>query len=190
MVYFLPMGMFDRLYVETRLPLNEELERLPINWREEEFQTKSLECFLVRYTIREDGTLESWGFGGLDDDEELSDEEIQKTWKKVPYHGTVDFYTSFDGLEGNDWWVEFRAYFIYGVLDKIELVESRKTPSSLREARELLFMETLQVREQTLRSRVRKALRKVPGVRRAGYAIVSACSRANSAISRFIYSWI
>jgi hypothetical protein len=181
------MGMFDRLYVETELPLNDELKKLQINWKEEEFQTKDLDCFLTKYKIQEDGTLCSFGFGGIDDD--LPDEELEKTWKEEKYHGTINFYTGFYGLDGFDWWVEFIAYFSYGKLDKIELTEATSRSSAERVLREAEIYEKLNTRKKTLRSKLRIMLVKIPGYRRAIRGLVSMLHTLVGAITRFLYSW-
>ena len=52
------MGMFDGIVCEYKLPLPEELGELSkINWNEFEFQTKSLDNTLDRYTIEDDGQM-------------------------------------------------------------------------------------------------------------------------------------
>ncbi len=182
------MGMFDRLYVEAGLPLTEELKALSIDWKAEEFQTKDLVCFLGKYKIQEDGTLWSFGYGGIDDD--LPPDDLEKTWSREDYHGEINFYTGFYDLDGSDWWVEFTAYFIYGKLDKLVLVEATKRSSADRLSRELKFAQTLKTRETSFEARVRRTVRRIPGVRSGAKLLISTLTRVNSLLLRFFYYWI
>ena len=138
------MGMFDTILCKYPLPLSETLRKLPIDWTETSFQTKNLEESLSLYTITSEGEL----LKEVIENEyiEYTKEELKKLKPKpwssfkeikiknkyveaVQHHGTVTFYTSVDYTEEEELWVEFNAYFIYGKLDKIELIEERKVIS-------------------------------------------------------------
>ena len=41
-------------------------------------------------------------------------------------HGIVNFYDSIEFSKEEEMWVEFAAYFVYGKIDKIELIEATK----------------------------------------------------------------
>jgi len=133
------MGMFDNVVCKAALPATEELESLNIAWDKEIFQTKSLDSSLDTYTITELGELVVTVVENeyvLYTEAEIANikpkpwnvykEVIEKNRydKRVDYHGVITFYTSFEYTEKEDMWVEFAAYFIYGKLDKIELVKS------------------------------------------------------------------
>ena len=68
----------------------------------EEFQTKDLDCAMLYYEIREDGTL--W-------------EKEKSKWSKTKFSGSVRFYGYFME-EQNDYWIEFLAFFENGKLMK------------------------------------------------------------------------
>ena len=136
--------MFDSLLCEAPLPLDEVAGKLNVNWAEEVFQTKCLDNTLTQYRITKDGQL-------IEDVVEheyiLYTEQELKTLKPKPwtviketivkdryqrninYHGKVIFYTSLNMSEEKDLWVEFEACFIYGKLDKINLVKTEESKS-------------------------------------------------------------
>lgn len=93
------MGMFDNLKCEYPLPDSVVQDEI--------FQTKSLECLLVDYTITADGFLK-------DEKEQLD------------FHGDIIFYTFTGSREENDYqWFEYSARFTEGKLQKIEKIERR-----------------------------------------------------------------
>lgn len=105
------MGMFDTLHIDiSQLPITkEQANALPEN---PDWQTKDLDCTLTDIYITTDGELEIIRFdSGLED--------LNKKTVKLNYHGYVHFY---DILPGGEW-VEFRAKFTDGKLDKIETLE-------------------------------------------------------------------
>ena len=131
--------MFDQLKCEKELPLNDELKTLDVKWNEVTFQTKDLDNCLSDYRITQDGQLvedvvekeytyyteeerkklKGWSY--------IKDAKIIKEYSKdVNYHGTIRFYELFDLNEKEDIWVEFDAHFVYGKLDKIELIRNEK----------------------------------------------------------------
>jgi hypothetical protein len=135
------MGMYDYVTCRAPLPLTEELAGLGKNWADLGFQTKCLDNDLAHYIIESDGYLY------IENIEreyiEYTEEELKtikpkpwsvfkevviksKTIEKVEYHGSVIFYDVVDYSEAEDLWVEFSASFIYGKLDKIELIKSYK----------------------------------------------------------------
>lgn len=136
------MGMFDNIKVQHDLPLPEELKNFT-DWKETTFQTKDLDNTLNDYTVK-DGQLISH----IVEMEHIyySEEErkrLSKEMKWVPFvkesrvissrdepidfHGTLTFYTYEKFDETHDFWVDFKAYFSYGKLDKIELLEYKKS---------------------------------------------------------------
>jgi len=127
--------MFDSIVVKQNLPMPEEIKDLK-DWKNYQFQTKDLDNCLLDYWISEDGEL----FEHVVEREYIpySKEERKKLkgwdlWKdviekssrdeKIDYHGTLTFYTYDELDEDTNFWIEIKAYFIYGKLDKIESVE-------------------------------------------------------------------
>lgn len=136
--------MFDTVYVKRGLPLNDELRQLSVDWSEMEFQTKDLENCLIEYVISADGLLlerviEREYIPYTEEEKKQKDRKSWDIWKDVIeksnelksicHHGILDFYTSVDHTEDESYWIEFRAYFSYGTLDKIDLLRFNKQPS-------------------------------------------------------------
>jgi hypothetical protein len=134
------MSMFDELNVEKDLPLPEELKGLDIDWKTHTFQTKDLENCMLKYVLKEDGRL----FEHIIDRDYIPWTEEEKKAKKrspwdlwkeviekgerfdeVNHHGTIVFYTYENFDDKQDFWLEYKAYFVYGKLDKIELLQFR-----------------------------------------------------------------
>lgn len=115
------MGMFDELACMYPLPIREGYERT--------FQTKSLDCQMDQYLIKQDGTL--W--------HEVYDTRLEenpeaffgfylhrdnKRWEAVDFTGEVRFYDGGDGP-----WYEFSAYFVGGQLKHLETIENPEVGS-------------------------------------------------------------
>ena len=136
--------MFDDIKCKKDLPLTEELQSLQVNWKEITFQTKDLDNCLGQYIITEDGKLlehieEKEYIPFSDEEKKDKDYRAWSPWKdvlvkgerdeEVPFHGTITFYTYLDYTEEQDIWVDFKAFFVYGKLDKIELAKIEKYTS-------------------------------------------------------------
>lgn len=137
--------MFSYIFCKTPLPLNEELKSLDVKWDEIEFQTKDLENCLEKYIITEDGKLmeeiTEYEYTYYTEEEKKSknhnpwnfikDQKIIKLYNKnVDFHGKITFYEILKYSETEDIWVDFDAYFVYGKLDKIQLIKTEKVESS------------------------------------------------------------
>ena len=77
--------------------------------------------------------------------------------KEVNHHGIVNFYTSVEITDTEDAWVEFKAFFVYGKLDKIELLQYEKQPSRAIYNRE--WEEKRKLEAKKLWNRMKKILR-------------------------------
>ena len=127
------MGMYD--LIRCKMPLPAKLAGDP---SEHWFQTKSLNHELDHYEIREDGTLWHEAY----DTEDRSNPNgvglekiigcmtpINKRWEQWKrFTGEVVFYDWLHMVEGTesktaDDWIEFSAYFVYGKLQSLNLVE-------------------------------------------------------------------
>jgi hypothetical protein len=165
------MGMFDTIYVKKELPLNEELKQLSINWAEIEFQTKDLENCLVEYIISEEGILlekviEREFIPYTEEEKKQKGHKSWSIWKDVihkseelnpvNHHGILDFYTSVDHTDEEGFWIEFRAYFSYGDLDKITLLKFSKQASSKLNAKR--WKESAELQEKKLWNRIKRFL--------------------------------
>lgn len=126
------MGMFDYISVSDKLPTTPEIDASGINLYAEPYQTKDLDNIMATYYIQrgklfvEKYKVTEWvedpeGFaGGYIDRKEPYQEEI------YDYHGKIRFYHIID-KDGYDHWIEYQAWFSHGNMDKIELVEYKKT---------------------------------------------------------------
>jgi hypothetical protein len=134
--------MFDQLICKKKLPLNGELKSLNVQWNEVSFQTKDLDNCMCNYIITKKGELvedvKKYEYTYYTE-KEIKQRIKEKKWsfvkdsklveeytKKVDYHGKILFYEIFKFSEDEDLWVEFEACFVYGKLDKIELVKTEK----------------------------------------------------------------
>jgi len=109
------MGMYDDLRVLYPLP-----DGIP---NDLEWQTKSLECALDNYEIREDGTL----WHELYDTEDHSDPNAEGLlkfagmWARVNERWVQDFPTKeiIFWAKWNGKWINFSAYYFQGVLKEL-----------------------------------------------------------------------
>jgi hypothetical protein len=143
------MGMFDGIICEYELPLPEKLGELSeIGWKELEFQTKSLNNTLSKYTIEEDGqiyeekTKQRW----VDDEAHENGGYIQITEdgiEKSYFTGELIFF-SYLPCEKYDYFIEFMALFWKGELKEIKLEEWKQEENTQRIEEEKKFEEVRQ----------------------------------------------
>jgi len=159
------MGLFDTLYVETALPLTEDLKVLDVSWEDEEFQTRDLNNILSTYHLRANGVLECLRVEGDWVENKKSARfpydfvEKSRTFVDVKHHGSVVFYTSLLNKNDYDWWVEFTAVFTNGVLQEITLTECTKELASIRLEREAKWKKEREEEAAKWYNIVRKFLR-------------------------------
>lgn len=138
--------MFDSIYVEVKLPLPSPVDKLKINWKKEEFQTKDLENLMYRYRINRAGQLVRLDqkLDWVSDDSRFGGHMnvVSERWVKSSHTGTVVFYTTvcsdpeqkekhwmelvsedqINGADGFDYSLNFAAKFIDGKLINMELI--------------------------------------------------------------------
>ncbi len=199
------MGMFDYIKCEAKLPLNEELNNLPINWKEVSFQTKDLENCLLDYTISESGILieniKKYEYTYFSK-EEIKEKKI-KPWNYVKesklisntseiinFHGKINFGEILDFSDDEDIWLDFEAYFIYGKLDRIDLLKVEKHKS--RKKAQENFLKKIKEEEKNLSHRVKKIAKKLgwnlfwKNISRCFYELSGFFSRLASCINRYL----
>lgn len=130
------MGMFDTLRCDYPLPARAQVQDLS-------FQTKSLDCLMLNYQVRADGTLWVEDF----DIEDRSDPNAEglarlagmmtptnQRWRHMDdFTGEVVFYGDYGPRNASGWGegqVEFSAYFTAGTLTAVNLV-SETVPASV-----------------------------------------------------------
>lgn len=175
------MGMFDHIKCELPLTLKRETKKVfPKDWQAEHvFQTKDLANILCLYKITKTGQL----FYEKVDRElvrtmtEAEERKLRKKkrwvwpykenilsrkWVKEQYTGTVDFYTNVLDINGNEWWVEFRATFIKGKLvGKLQTIEEKiQITKEQIMHQELQFKQKIEEYENRLWTKVKRLLEK------------------------------
>lgn len=158
--------MFNNIRCEYPLPMPDDLMELAnIKFNETIYQTKDLECLLDDYTIRKDGTLwitrcEYEHTPGNPEAKSFMDRfgnsKLIKQWEEqVIYTGEISFYDNFQdsgeldgGVWKNDYWVEYTALFINGVISNIRLTKFEAIDNTERKANALEFLENMKTREE------------------------------------------
>jgi len=118
------MGMFDDIHVPKsylRSLLTKKQERLIDG---SSYQTKCLDNSLFQYKLyKQKLFLKSGLLKG------------KTKWVRHEHTGDIIFYNSFEDKDGNSYWVEFKFFFVNGVLDTKELVKFT-LESTLKERQE------------------------------------------------------
>lgn len=118
------MGMFDDIHVPKsylRSLLTKKQEKVI---KENSYQTKCLDNTLFQYKVyKQKLFLKSGLLKG------------KTKWVRHEHTGDIIFYNSFEDKDGNSYWVEFKFFFINGVLDTKELVKFT-LESTLKERQE------------------------------------------------------
>ena len=130
--------MYDDLTCKYPLPLPADLGELAeFDFSALGYQTKSLDKTMSYFEIRADGTLweekhEYKFVEGNPKGESIMDrlpyQKITKTWwEKQDITREIVFYEGIrDDKYKNDYWIEFKAIFIKGILETVELVKFEK----------------------------------------------------------------
>lgn len=107
------MGMYDELRVRCPLPA-------PDLGQNRLYQTKSLDCALDGYELREDGTFWKKEFWRVP----VEPGEAPLSWERSYFTGTVRFYDFFtrDPVEARGW-IEFQAVFVDGRVMDLKCVK-------------------------------------------------------------------
>jgi hypothetical protein len=155
------MGMYDSIQVKKDLEIPEEVKNL-YDWKNHNFQTKDLDNCLSEYIINEYNELVEVIIDRKYipyTEEERKNPDIkpwnlwkdviegEKTYNVLNYHGTINFYTYESIDDDTDFWLDYKAYFIYGKLDKIEFLEFKK--DSGRKSNNKKFFQELEKEKKT-----------------------------------------
>lgn len=152
------MGMFDTISVSDALPFNTEMKELGLDINNYQFQTKSLDCLMDNYIIQ-GGKLfiqkyktEQWVEGDKDAKSFIPSAGYIKRedpyLELVPYHGELCFYDYKDNVQSKwDCWLEFKAVFTNGTVDRYELIEFKKTDNTERLETQKKYLEEIKEQE-------------------------------------------
>lgn len=193
------MGMFDNIKVKHDLPMPEEIKN-HTDWKDYPFQTKDLDNSMSEYTIVNNQLIAhivemEYTYFTEEERKKLSKEMkwvpfvkeskvVSSKDEPVDFHGTLTFctYEKFD--ENHDFWVDFKAYFSYGKLDKIELLEYKKTEVAERDN----WKKLLQARQRRPWNRIKHYLSYI-GWRWVWNKVARMLAGAASLLSR-VQMWI
>jgi len=208
------MGMFDTLFVKKKLLLTKELKALDINWEEIDFQTKDLENLLDTYEITKAGKLRHlWQEREWKDDDSAFLkgylEVVNEEWREVPFHGTINFYTSYctnvtkhwdylededqlsfddiELIEGDDWWFEFEAIFTKGKLQEIRVIKADKTPVKERIYNNKVWAQKRAEENKKISRRIVSFLRKFKIYRSLIRSTIKLSNLTHSKLSSILY---
>jgi hypothetical protein len=162
------------------LPLNkkDKVKFSNVNWDEQVFQSKDLDCTLSTYTIRKNGTLATTIVDGdwVRTMTKKEEDKIRKRgnfcWphkfveksrktKIYKHTGDICFYDGVFDTEGNEWWVEFSGKFVNGKLQgklKKVVIRLSQTANDIKKNNDE-WERRLAEEEAKLSTRIRKALR-------------------------------
>jgi hypothetical protein len=139
------MGMFDEILVKQELPIPEEIKNF-CDWKNHCFQTKDLDNTMSVYIINEyfelvEQRTEREYIPYTEEERKKLKVKTWNFWKEViegdttyintNYHGVLNFYAYEHLNDEEDFSIDFKAYFVYGKLDKIELLSFEKSQSYL-----------------------------------------------------------
>lgn len=141
------MGMFDTLSISDTLPFTQEMLDLGLDKNDHDWQTKDLENCMDLYFIQ-GGRLfvqkhkkTEWIKG--DPKAKSVMDRIGRLVTEEPYlepvyhHGEIYFYEFKQDVDSKwDCWIEFKAVFTNGIVDRYQLVEFSKADNAERKQRD------------------------------------------------------
>ena len=148
------MGMYDTISIADPLPFTDEMKELGLDQNSYNWQTKDLgesmghfiiqggELFeeLYKTTTHIPGDPYASSFMDRVGRVERSDPYLEK----VNYHGIVFFCNIVQNAQDKwDCWIEFKAYFTHGKVDKIELFKFEKKDNADRKKVEAEYWEEM-----------------------------------------------
>lgn len=173
--------MFDTILVKQSLPLTKkDLEIFSnINWEEQDFQTKCTDCTLSTYTIKNNALYADIVTGKhvrtMTKEEEKKIRKkgkfcwpykfVEKSRKSVlqKFNGEIIFYTSLNDKDGNEWWVDFSAFFkngkLQGKIKKLQLKLSFTSKQLKRKEKE--FEAMIEAENKKFYNRFRNFMNKI-----------------------------
>jgi hypothetical protein len=173
--------MFDNIKCELPLPLNKKEQKTfsNVGWNERVFQTKDTDCTLSTYTIRKNGKLYGLFIEGenirvISEKEEkkikkqgrfcwpYEFKEKSRKYKHEKFTGDLYFYDHVIDKDGNEWWVEFVAKFVDGVIKgKIKKKEVRFSQSAKEiKKNEEDWKDSIAKEQAKLSSKIKRTLNK------------------------------
>lgn len=153
------MGLYDTIHAKIKLP--QPTDPKGFNGTTH-FQTKDLECCLVDYQIREDGTL--WRLDIEYTEAECKDrlfgiEPKSSNWVFDAITKTIEMYDFVHSNESEyDYWIDYKVVFIKGVIDNIEISKFEATPNAERKESDRIFRENLIKRQKFSKTKAYKYL--------------------------------
>jgi hypothetical protein len=146
------MGMFDYICLgdQVAMPVPEEM----VNFKNIQYQTKSLDNTLSCYFIENDGYLYV-----RENFYEEEDKKDLKEKKKLFYHGIIRFY-AYETTDLVDYCADFDAKFTDGVLQDIKLINFKKNEHASRKQTMDRLLELQRNKEKSFSRKIGKFFHK------------------------------
>lgn len=149
------MGMFDNISVTGSLPTNQDMKDLELDINNHSWQTKDLSNVLSQYYIQggrlfeQRYKVEKWIEGDKNSKSFIDRfghlEREEPYLEPVYHHGEIYFYDMINDVKDKwDCWIEYKAVFTNGGLDRYELVEFKKTSNEERKQRDKEFKDNIE----------------------------------------------
>lgn len=148
------MGMFDTLSISDTLPFTQEMKDLGLDKNDHSWQTKDLENCMELYFIQggrmflQKYRKTEWVSGNpnaksvMDRIGHLNQEEPYL--EPIYHHGEIYFYDFKQDVQDKwDCWIEFKAVFTNGMVDRYQLVEFNKTDSAERKQKDKEWLDAI-----------------------------------------------
>lgn len=144
------MGMYDTISISDQLPFTDEMKELGLDKNNHDWQTKNLGGYFGSFFIQ-NGELFEQEYKKISHKEgdpngnSIMDrvgyiERSEPFLKKIDFHGEIYFYNYVSDVQDKwDCWIEFKATFSHGKVEKIELIKFNKTDVEERKKREREF---------------------------------------------------
>ena len=147
--------MFDYISVSDKLPFNQEMKDLGLDINNHVWQTKDLDNTLSTYDIQGNRLFEHRykvnkfitgdPKAGTYMDRMGHMERDELYYEPIIHHGEIYFYDYVNDVQGKwDCWIEFKAIFTNGCLDRYELVNFEKTDNTERKKLEENWKQKIQ----------------------------------------------
>lgn len=138
--------MFDNISISDALPFSQEMKDLGLDLNNHNWQTKDLDNCLNQYFIQGSRLFDQrYKINEFVDGEPMGYFKREEPYlAPVYHHGEIYFYDFIRDVQDKwDCWVEFKAIFTNGDLDRYELVKFEKTDNAERKQRQKEWQEQI-----------------------------------------------
>lgn len=142
--------MFDKIYIKIPLPTSPYHNLIDIDWKEEQFQTKDLNCVLDNYQIQEDRRLYKEYIKATSNDVVYDKNKrpiLTREWKSVDYTGPLNVISIIDGKDA-EYCFRYKLDLFNGYVQKIESIKYNKLKEKIKldSKKSLMYSVTLYIK--------------------------------------------